>query len=177
MTETKMPARTNQIKASQIRGVPWRPVQNLHPCYMTDGLNWNIDSGFQLSAGIMVTMDGVVSYAPSMIPKMNISEVRVFTHVDAFDEDARYSLKLTYLDKDEKVNQRYTDTINPVDKDRFVFNIPVEHIESDNWFICSLELKLLSPMSGEYKEAAENYGMEAPNHPVLLRGAWLEIKG
>jgi len=169
--------RSGQIKAAQIRGAPDHPVQNLYPCHMTEGVVWKIDTGVMLSSGIMFQSDGTVSYAPAMVARMRIQSFRVWVHADAFDLSARYRLTLRYADQQEKVREQVTPTIDPGKVDRFAFDVPLDHLAMQGWFVCALVLEPLTPLNGDEKLEAVRAGFENPVHPILLRGAWLEVKG
>ena len=164
------------IKASQIRGAPDYPVQNLYPCHMTEGIIWSVDPTLLLSVGILFGMSGVVSYAPAMVTRMRIKSFRVWCHIDAFDEATRFKLRLTYIGKDGSPKEQVSASL-AARMDRFAFDIPLDHISRDGWFTCSLKVHLLSPMVDEERQAAIAQGQEEPMQPVLLRGGWLEIKG
>lgn len=157
--------RTGALKASQIRGAPAFPVQNLYPCHMTDGAVWAVDTRLLLSTGIMVAQDAWVTYVPEMIKRMRISSFMVCTHVDAYCEETKYELILRYVDKNEKPHEQFTmELCAGKDSDRFAFNVPLDHLDAEGWFNCALGVRLLS-------------GPEQEDREILLRGAWLEIKG
>lgn len=167
-------------KASQIRGAPDYPVENLYPIHQTEGIVWSIDQRFLLSIGLMFHASGIVSYAPAMVQRMRIKTFRVCGHIDAFDEDCRFSVVMRYLDREERLHEQYSEVLRAGDEttpDRVRFDVPLEHLYSDGWFTCAVGIELHEPLRGEERALALSEGRENPMMPVLLRGAWLEVRG
>jgi len=165
-----------RVRAKQLGDIPHYPVENLYPCYMTEGIEWKLAPAHLLSAGILVTLDGTISYAPAMVARMKIDTFRVWVQCDTYGESTEFQLRLRYFSKDEKAYEQYSAIIDGY-ADRFMFEIPIEHIDQKGWFACAVSVELKTPMTGVDLQAALNRGMQEPQEPVLVRGCWLEVNG
>lgn len=171
--------RFGNIKASQIRNAPDYPVQNLYPCAQgpEPHVFWLL-GGLLLTEGIIVQSDGFISYAPAMVARMKMTKFSVVTHIDAWNEACEYKLRLVYAAKTGEFFEQYSAAVKAVDMDKFVFKIPLEHVDRNGWFTCVLHVSLLTPMpAGPDRDAAVTAGRESPTMPVVVRGSYLEIKG
>ena len=175
-THTAKSVRPTRARAKQFEDIPHYPVENLYPCRLSTGIEWMIHPVHLMSVGIIISLDGTISYAPAMVARMKINTFRVWAQCDTFSETTKFKLKLRYYDKDEKAYEQFSDVIDG-NVDRFMFDIPVEHVDQQGWFACAMTVELMTPMEGEEKEAAIKLGRQEPHEPVLLRGAWLEVNG
>lgn len=167
------------LKAVQIRGAPDYPVQNLYPCAQGPEpfVAWLL-GGLRLAEGILFRSDGYVSYAPALVTRMRIKELHVIAQLDGFDESCEYSLRLLYTSKTGEHFEQRSLTLRASETDRFAFDIPLEHVDTSGWFTCTLYVDLLTPLPvGQDRKDAVAAGCEYPRMPVLLRGAYLEIRG
>lgn len=172
--------RTGKLKAKQVEGAPNYPVQNLYFCAIEPhAFNYWLIGSLGLSEGVYVRSDGFVSFAPAMVTRMRIVSFRLIVFIDAFDEACTYSLKLIYTAKSgEHYEQTCAKPIRPAEQDSFTFDIPLEHVDREGWFASCLHIKLETPLDKEeQRQACEELGLENAKQPVLLRGAYLEIKG
>ena len=165
-----------RIRSKQVGDLPDYPVQNLYPCHLTEGVDWYVHPVHLLSVGIMVALEGSVTYAPAMVHRMNIKSFRVWVQFDTFAEGTRFRMALRYYDKDEQAHQQTGVEVGGSDE-KFCFDVPLDHIDKRGWFACSLFVELLTPMEGEAKDRAEAVGRDQPHEPVLIRGCWLEVNG
>jgi hypothetical protein len=170
--------KAGRIRAKQIAGSPDYPVQNLYPCYMepSDYVFWLLNS-LSLTEGIVVRADGIISYAPAMVTRMRITSFRVVLYVDAFHEDARYDASVRYCSKDGLNHEQVVPDVAAAEMDKLVFDIPLEHVDAKGWFTCVVQFKLLTPIPKDSPEKPDDDLLEMPCHPVIIRGAHLEIKG
>lgn len=171
--------RVGQIKASQIRNSPDYPVQNLYPCGQgPEGYVFWLLNNLKLTEGIICRTDGWVSFAPAMVARMRIKTFRVMTFIDAWEIGTKYRLRLLYADKTGEVFEQRSKELLAEERDQFCFDIPLEHVDREGWFTCSLWLDLLTPLEdiGELATAIAD-GIENPCQPIIVRGTFLEIKG
>jgi len=167
------------LKAAQIRNAPDFPVQNLYPCAQGPEpfVAWLLGD-LQLAEGILFRSDGYVSYVPAMIARMKIKRVLVIAHVDGFDEECEYRLRLVYTSKTGEYFEIVSVVLRAAETERFPFEIPLEHVDPAGWLTCALNVELLTPMpAGPAYDAAVAIGCEAPHMPVSIRGSYLEITG
>lgn len=156
---------TPRIKPKQIGGLPYRQIVALQLLQTGDNARWRmetpVDSGWEpgLAMGIEVLDNAVLSFIPAPIPRMKIGRMFVVIEAESENNDAEYALKLLYTDPQNKFNQMVTTPLL-ANRNRFAFNIPLEHIERDGMFVCGLMVTLMDTAK-----------------PVVLRGVWLEIEG
>lgn len=168
---------TGRIKSKQVTGVAEYPTITLNPCEFTEGVGWYSPPPLMLCVGMAFEMTGSITFAPAIIPPIKMAKFRVWIQLDAFEEQARFLPKLIYADCEELPHQQIASTAVSGETDKFVFDIPVEHLNRVGWFACSLFVDLLTPLTGEPKRIKMSQGQENPCHPMILRGAWVEIQG
>lgn len=171
--------RFGNVKASQIRNAPDYPVQNLYPCSQgpEPHVYWLL-GGLLLTEGIIVQSDGYISYAPAMVARMKMTQFNVVSHIDAWDERCEYKLRLVYVSKAGEFFEQYSAPVRAAEMDKFVFQIPLEHVDRNGWFTCVLHISLLTPMPpGNDRDVAISEGREEPMMPVIVKGSYLEIRG
>lgn len=172
-------ARVGQIKASQIRNAPDHPVQNLYPCahHPEPYVFWVLNN-LGLTEGVLARTSGWMSFAPAMVVRMRIRTFRVVTHIDAFDEACTYRLRLVYKDSQNQHHEQVSAELRAEEVDKFMFEIPLKHVDRRGWFTCALHWELLSPLTDVAEVAtAHADGIDQPCHGLLIKGTYLEIKG
>lgn len=156
---------TPKIKSKQIGGLPYRQIVALQLLQTGDNARWlmtvpaNSDWQPGLVAGIEVLGNSVLPFVPAPLPRMKIGRLFVVVEAASVHNDAEYGLKLLYRDAQDKFNELVTTPLL-ADRNRFAFNIPLEHLEREGMFICGLTVTLMDT-----------------EKPVVLRGIWLEIEG
>ncbi len=166
-----------KIRSKQVSGVAEYPTITLNPCEFSEGVGWYCPPPLLLCVGVAFELSGIATFAPAIIPSMNIRSFGVWIQFDAFDIDAKFVPKLLYYDKHEKAHQQISNTPIGGEQDKFLFKIPVEHLNREGWFACALNVDLITPLTGEARRLKMEQGQENPCHPMILRGAWLEIHG
>lgn len=168
---------SGRIKAKQVTNVAAYPTITLHPCQFSEGVGWFNPPPLLLCAGIAFSMSGSTSFAPVIVPPIDVDKFHVWIQIDAFSEEARFLPRLMYYDNNENPHQQVARAPISGETDKFVFVIPSNHINSTGWFTCVLFVDLLTPLEGDAKKVKEEKGQENPYHPMILRGAWVEIQG
>ena len=171
--------KASAVKAAQIKNAPDYPVQNLYPCAQSPEAHvyWLLNTLF-LTEGIMVRVSGGVSYAPAMVARMRMKTFRVWSTIDGFDDACAYKLKLVYTAKDGQHYEQFSAEIKAAEQDKFMFEVPIEHVDRNGWFTCALKVELTTPLTDTDEcDAAVVDGIANPCHPVLIRGTYLEIMG
>lgn len=166
-----------KIRSKQVSGVAEYPTITLSPCEFTEGVGWYCPPPLLLCVGVAFELSGILTFAPSIIPPMKMTKFGVWIQFDAFDVEAKFLPKMIYYDKYENAHQQISSSPIGGEQDKFFFNIPVDHLNREGWFACSLNIDLLTPLTGEAKRIKQEQGQENPCHPIILRGAWIEIQG
>lgn len=155
------------------------PLQNLYPCAIEPKEhNYWMLGQLGLSEGTYIKCSGFISFAPTIVPRTRMAKFLVVSHIDGFDADCSYRLRLVYSANDGRYYELLSpeDPIKPLERDKFVFDIPLGHLDRKGWFSCCLYFYLTSPIpDGEDRFNAVEEGIENPCHPILMKGAFIEV--
>lgn len=175
----KEPAR-GRMKAEQLRGIPYNPVQALYPIAQNPS-QWNtwILGNTGLSEGVVIRTDATISFAPAMISRMRIRILAVVVDVDGWGGDCEYTVSLIYRPREGNDTVREAPRVWASKTNQCSFRIPLENISITGYFVCAIQIKLHTPIphsSPEYLLALQE-GQEQPMCPVIIKGAYMWIEG
>jgi hypothetical protein len=169
--------RAKGIDPRQVKGLPRFPVINLSAAWTPDAPD-NARMAINkagLYVGIMVTGDATIMWNPVRIPPVTVSAINFCVeYMDLEDEDfdgeALFALHMIYLDAHGAPREEYTRPLDAMYSRRsdggiYRVAVPLAQIDPAILFTSSLKVTLLSEKEQGSPE----------KHPVLIRGAWLEV--
>lgn len=158
------PFSKQRLRAKQVGGLPDFQAPNLYAAQMGEGVKWlslapDAEHPMGVICGLNVSQSGWICYAPAVVPRMKIDRFLVAVELTSFDGKGLAALQLLYMDQKHAFH-KLSSTPQLANGERFRFTIPVEHLDREASFRCSLQVQLMNPAVA-----------------VVVTGAWLEAEG